>query len=52
MKRLILILATIGMIMTACQGGFDIDDNGGNKTEQPDSGGSNNGDNAESSIFT
>ena len=35
------------MIMTACQGGFDIDDNGGNKTEQPDSGGSNNGDNGE-----
>ena len=49
MKKILLILAMVGMVAVACTpgGGFD-DDNNGNQTEQPgggDQGGENNPDN-------
>ncbi len=44
MKKILLLLAAVGMIFTACTpgGGLD-DDNNGNQTEQPDNGGNQGG---------
>ncbi|MBR0394594.1 MAG: hypothetical protein IIX04_05755, partial [Alistipes sp.] len=42
MKKLLLMLAAVGMIFTACEGGSPDDETNGNPTEQP-SGNGNGG---------